>query len=91
MKMKYFVLYFSDEGQPFGEFYLKGKSMKHIAERVEKYHEGVLSTTRGTLMTSNITYGFLLEVNPIEHNLSKRDFGIVNENQSYSLSELGNE
>jgi hypothetical protein len=89
--MKYFVLYYGDKGQPFGEFFLKGKSMSHISERVESYRDGVLSTNKGTLMTSNIAYGFLLEVNPIEHNLSKRDFGIVNENQSYSLSELRDE
>ncbi|WP_312096190.1 hypothetical protein [Niallia sp.] len=91
MKMKYFVLYYGDKRQPFGEFYLKGKSMNHIAERVENYQDGALSTNKGTLMTSNIQYGYLLEVNPIEHNLSKRDFGVLNENQSYCLSELGNE
>jgi len=88
MNMKYFILYHGDEEYGFREFYLKGKSLAHMEDRIKNYSVGSLSTNKGTLYTSNIQVGFLLEVNPSEHQLSKSDFGIINENQSYSLSEL---
>jgi hypothetical protein len=86
--MKYFVLY-TIEDNHIHESYLKGKSYEHVFERLQKYSNGILSTNKETIITSNISYGYLREVELIEYpNLTKRDFVCINENNSFSSSEL---
>ncbi|WP_226678292.1 hypothetical protein [Mesobacillus jeotgali] len=87
--MKFFILYFTDKDGVTNELYLKGKSMNHMLERIESYSNGILSSSKGTLYMSELTSAFLQEVNlNIYPNLSKRDFGIINENRSYNLNDL---
>jgi hypothetical protein len=88
--MKYFVLHTLDSGFNM-EYYLKGKSFNHIEERIKKYSNGILSTSKWTLVTGNINLGFLREVQPKEFpNLKKQDFATINENHSFSFEEMGN-
>lgn len=88
MKMKYFVLYcISDDGHIF-EIYLKGKSMKHMQERIIRYSNGILCTNKDSIMTKNLVASFIREVNPKEYpQLTKRDFAIINENWSMDSSD----
>jgi hypothetical protein len=87
--MKFFILYFTDKDGVTNEFYLKGKSMNHMLERIERYSNGTLSSSKGTLYMSELTSVFLQEVNLNNYpNLKKRDFGIINENRSYSFDDL---
>jgi hypothetical protein len=72
--MKYFVLYTGND-----ECYLKGKSVEHMEDRIQMYSDGILSTNKWTIITSNIDYGYLREVNLSEYpELTKRDFAIIN-------------
>lgn len=87
--MKYFVLTYTGIDGITCEFYLKGKSRTHLAERILNYSKGILSTSKGTLYTSDVKLGFLREINLEEYpQLTKQDFGIINEYQSYSLSDI---
>ena len=62
--MKYFVLYTFNSENSIKKYYLKGKSMKHMEDRIKKYSNGMLVTSKWTLFTDNIEFGFLREVNP---------------------------
>ncbi|MEY2195763.1 hypothetical protein AB7942_23970 [Neobacillus sp. BF23-41] len=87
--MKYFVLYVTFNDDSTDEFYLKGKSMKHMEERIQRYSNGALSTSKWTIMTSNAKSSFLREVDPSEYpHLTKHDFVQINENSSYDVSDL---
>lgn len=87
--MKYFVLNYTGIDGITCEFYLKGKSRNHLADRILNYSKGILSTSKGTLYTADVKLGFLREINLEEYSqLTKQDFGIINENQSYSLSDI---
>lgn len=86
--MKYFVLY-SFNGENFLENYLKGKSAKHMEERIKRYSNGMLVTSKWALCTDNIECSFLREVNPSEFpHLTKRDFVEINENSSYDNADI---
>ncbi|MGD6963991.1 MAG: hypothetical protein ACQET8_14665 [Bacillota bacterium] len=86
--MKYFVLYTLNEHYV-SEKYVKGKSYEHVVNRIQHYSDGILSTNKWTLVTSNIAVGYLREIQLSDFPLlSKRDFGMINENQSYSYHEL---
>jgi hypothetical protein len=63
--MKYFVLYTVNEDS-ISECYLKGKSFEHIEDRINVYSDGIISTNKWSLITSNIEFGYLREVNLLE-------------------------
>jgi hypothetical protein len=86
--MKYFVLHtFNDKYTD--EHFLKGKSYEHIEERIQKYADGMLSTNKWTLITSNLSRGYLREIDLAEYpEVKKRDFAIIDENLSFSGSEI---
>ncbi|MFP5111627.1 hypothetical protein ACSU64_04485 [Bacillaceae bacterium C204] len=87
--MKYFVLYVTFNDNLISEFYLKGKSMKHMEERIQRYSNGAISTSKWTIMTCNAASSFLREINPSEYpHLTKHDFAQINENESYDVSDL---
>jgi hypothetical protein len=87
--MKYFVSYVTFRDNLTDEFYLKGKSMKHMEERIQRYSNGALATSRWSLITSNASYGFIREVNPSEYpHLTKHDFAQINENSSFDMSDF---
>lgn len=87
--MKYFVLYTVNE-EYISECFLKGKSTEHIVDRINVYSDGILSTNKWSLITSNIEFGYLREINFLEFpKLSKKDFAIISENNSFSSYELG--
>lgn len=86
--MRYFVLYTLNE-QYISERYIKGKSYEHVEARIHHYSDGILSTNSWTLITSNIDYGYLREVTLMEYpHLTKRDFAMINENNSLTSSEI---
>lgn len=86
--MKYCVLYtINDYGVR--EYFIKGKSVEHIEDRIKAYSDGFLSTNKWTLLTSNIENGYLREINLSEFpDKSKKDFSIINENNSFSSFEI---
>ncbi|MEO2075979.1 MAG: hypothetical protein ABGX20_11475 [Bacillus sp. (in: firmicutes)] len=61
--MKYFILYvfFNDEYPP-DEIYLKGKSIKFMEERIQRYSNGCLATSKGSIVTSNAKSSFIREI-----------------------------
>lgn len=86
--MNYFVLYTLNDHY-ISEKYVKGKSYEHVVDRIQHYSDGILSTNKWTLVTSNIAVAYLREIQLSDFpHLSKRDFGMINENQSYSSHEL---
>jgi hypothetical protein len=88
--MRYFVLYTLNDHY-ISERYLKGKSAEHLEDRIQYYSEGILSTNRWTLITSNIDFCYLREITLAEFpHLTKRDFAMINENNSLSSSEILN-
>lgn len=88
--MKYFVLH-TLQDQYRKDYFLKGKSMEHIEERIHTYSEGILSTNKWTLMTCNVECGYLREVSLDEYpEMKKKDFAMINENNSFSALELIN-
>lgn len=64
--------------------------MKHIEDRVKKYSNGMLATSKWALFTDNIEFGFLREVNPTLEfpHMTKRDFVVINENKSCDNADL---
>ncbi|GGB72881.1 hypothetical protein [Fictibacillus barbaricus] len=88
--MRYFVLYTLNDNY-ISERYLKGKSYEHIENRIHHYSDGILSTNKWTLITSNIEVGYLREISLSEFpHLTKKDFAMINENNSLSSSEILN-
>jgi hypothetical protein len=88
--LRYFTLYTLND-QYISERYLKGKSAEHLVDRIQHYADGILSTNKWTLITSNIDYCYLREITLSEFpHLTKRDFAIINENNSLSSSEILN-
>ncbi|RHW31497.1 hypothetical protein D1B31_22080 [Neobacillus notoginsengisoli] len=86
MKYKYFVLNVTFRDDETEEYYLKGKSMEYMEERIRCYSEGGISTSRWTIATKNAVSCFLREVDPaaVEFpELSKRDFVSINEHRSF--------
>jgi hypothetical protein len=55
--MKYFVLHTIDEKYN-EEYFIQGKSFEHLEERIQKYADGMLSTNKWTLVTSNLICGY---------------------------------
>jgi hypothetical protein len=88
--MKYFVLYTFNSENSIKKYYLKGKSMKHMEDRIKKYSNGMLVTSKWTLFTDNIEFGFLREVNPTLEfpHMTKREFVVINENRSCDNADL---
>lgn len=88
--MKYFILYviFNDDYPP-TEVYLKGKSIMFMEERIGRYSNGCLATSKGSIYTSNAKSAFIREIdlNYFPY-LSKRDFATINETSSYDVSDL---
>ncbi|MBY6038332.1 hypothetical protein KUV80_16920 [Fictibacillus nanhaiensis] len=83
--MKYFVLY-TVNANIVDECYLKGQSTDYVKKCIDKYSNGFLSTNKWTLITSNIDYGFLREIDHKELPLlSKKDFAIIDELNSYNF------
>ena len=88
--MGYFILYTLNEHY-ISERYLKGKSYEHLEDRIHHYSDGILSTNKWSLITSNIDVGYLIEVNLSEvPHLTKKNFAMINENNSFSSSEILN-
>jgi len=88
MILKYFILYTSNDGS-FKEFYFKAKTYKHLDDRIKRYCNGLISTNKFGIVTSNIDFSYLREIDLRCHpELNKNDFAIINENRSYCLSEI---
>jgi hypothetical protein len=86
--MKYFVLY-TLEDNCLHESYLKGKSFEHVFEKIQHYSKGILSTDKETLITSNISNGYLREVDLNEYPaLTKHDFVDIDEENSFSSLDI---
>ncbi len=68
---------------------MKGKSIKYMEERIHRYSNGCLATSKGSLYTSNANSSFIREIDLKEFpHLSKRDFATINETSSYDMSDL---
>jgi hypothetical protein len=86
--MKYFVLYTLEDNY-IHESYLKGKSYEHVFEKIQHYSNGILSTNKETLITSNITNGYLREVDQNEFpTLKSQDFVYIDEKNSFSSLDI---
>lgn len=89
--MKYFVIHIAidDEDDFSNEYYITGKSIEHVSETIKKYSNGYLSTNIFNLVTSNIKYGFIREINLQDYpDLSPCDFAQISNSRSYSLLDL---
>jgi hypothetical protein len=89
--MKYFVLTVAvDEQSSFShEYYIKGKELDKVVSQMMKYSNGILSTDKFHLYTQNIKFGYVREINLQEFpHLDSREFALINERNSYDLSEL---
>ena len=87
--MKYFVLYTLNADDDIKEYYLKGKSMKHMEERIRRYSNGMIVTSKWALCTDNNEFGFLREINQFElSSMNKRDFVVINENKSWDIIDI---
>ncbi len=76
--MKYFVLHVISNESCFSEYYLKAKLAKHMEDTIKRYCNGIITTSRWTLMTSNVSHGFLREVTPAEYpHLTKSNFLLI--------------
>jgi hypothetical protein len=88
--MKYFILYvfFNDNFSP-TEIYLKGKSIKFMEKRINRYSNGCLATSKGSVYTSNAISSFIREIDFKNFPYStKRDFATINETSSFDVSDL---
>jgi hypothetical protein len=89
--MKYFVLTVAfDEHSSFSqEYYIKGQELDEVVRLMMKYSYGILSTNKFHLCTQNIKFGFVREINlqDVPH-IDSREFALINERNSYDLSEL---
>jgi hypothetical protein len=86
--MKYFVLY-TLEDNSIHESYLKGESYDQVFEKIQYYSNGILSTDKETLITSNISHGYLREVAVKEYStLIKIDFVYIDEENSFSSLDI---
>lgn len=85
--MKYFVLYTLEDNY-IHESYLKGKSYKYVFEKIQHYSNGILSTDKETLITSNISHGYLREVDNEYPALTNRDYFYIDEANSFSSLDI---
>jgi hypothetical protein len=86
--MKYFVLYTLEDNY-IHKSYLKGKSYEYVFEKIQHYSNGILSTDKETLITSNISHGYLREVDFNEYPaLMKRDYFYIDETNSFSSLDI---
>jgi hypothetical protein len=86
--MKYFFLYTLEDNY-IHESYLKGKSYEHVFEKIQHYSNGILSTDKETLITSNISHGYLREVDLKEFpTLKSHDFVYIDEENSFSSLDI---
>ena len=60
--MKYFILYVFGRDLILKEFYLKGKSFKHMEDRIRHYSNGSIFTSKFCITTANNYLGFLREI-----------------------------
>lgn len=72
------------------DYYMKSKSVDLLLNRIEWYCGGCIVTNIGlSIMTHNLKSVFVREIDPTNFpHLSKRDFAMINENQSYGLADL---
>lgn len=89
--MKYFILHVAvDEEDDFSkDYYIKGKSIEYVTERITHYSNGCLCTTKFSLLTQHVQHGFIREID-LKHypGLTAKAFGQINESRSYNLSDL---
>ncbi|MFF2450562.1 hypothetical protein ACFVSW_26310 [Neobacillus sp. NPDC058068] len=87
--MKYFIVYFTHTDNLTTEYYMKGKSADYMINRLKWYYKGIITTNKWGIKADNLKSVFVREINPKEFpDLSKRDFAVINENKSYSLSDF---
>jgi hypothetical protein len=89
--MKYFVLTVAvDEQSSFShEYYIKGQELDEVVGLMMKYSNGVLSTNKFHLCTQNIKFGYVREISLQEFlHIDSREFALINERNSYDLSEI---
>lgn len=82
--MKYFIFYVTFHEGFTKEYYIKGKSIDFMLERIERYSDGYLSTSKFGLLTHNVQSIYVreIEINHFPY-LSKKDFAVINETKSY--------
>ncbi|WML46688.1 hypothetical protein RCG23_13625 [Neobacillus sp. PS3-34] len=87
--MNYFILYVTSKAHTTSEYYIKGKSIDYIVERMGRYSNGCIATSKLSFCTYNAISMFVREID-LKHfpYLSKKDFGTINETKSYDLTDL---
>lgn len=87
--MKYFIFYVTYHSHHTSESHVKGKSMDYILERIERYSDGCIVTSREGICTDQAKSLFVREINLKDFpSLSKRDFAMINETKSYNHSDF---
>ncbi|WHY86051.1 hypothetical protein QNH39_26345 [Neobacillus novalis] len=85
----HFIVYFTHTNNLTTEYYMKGKSADYLVNRLKWYYKGIITTNKWGIKADYLLSVFVREINPYDFlNLSKRDFAIINENKSYSLSDF---
>ncbi|MGG1678233.1 hypothetical protein ACIFOT_21205 [Neobacillus sp. NRS-1170] len=87
--MRYFILYVTDKLGFTDEYYVKGQSMDDMVNRIGKYADCHLATSKEHIITHNAEYGFLREISlDLFPYLSKKGFGMINEAKCYNYTDL---
>jgi hypothetical protein len=88
--LRYFIVYFTHTNNQVTEYYMKSKSADRLLNRLEWYCGGCIVTNLGFgIMTQNLISIFVREIDPTHFpHLSKRDFAMISENQSYGQADL---
>lgn len=87
--MKYFIVYVTyDEGTTY-EFLFKSRNGRILESQLKRYPYGTIYTNKFCIFTNNALSAYIREIdlNYFPH-LSKKDFGIINENQCHDVSDL---
>ncbi|MFJ5718139.1 hypothetical protein [Neobacillus sp. NPDC093127] len=85
----HFIVYFTHTNNLTTEYFMKGKSADYLVNRLKWFYKGIITTNKWGIKADYLLSVFVREINPNDFpNLSKRDFAIINENKSYSLSDF---
>jgi hypothetical protein len=83
--MRYFILYMTHQSDQTTEYLIKGKSIDYVLERIERYSQGCLATSKQHINTFNLKSAFVREVNPKDFPyIPKHNYAMINETHSYS-------
>jgi hypothetical protein len=83
--VRYFILSTAvKKDDPFtDEFYIRGESIKQVYTQIERYSNGMITTSLFGLCTRNITWGYIREINLANYpGLSHKNFAQICERRS---------